>query len=93
MSKDATDFKFNRGDEVRDKITGFQGIITSRTDYINGCNRYGVQPKADKCKMVDAYNIDEQSLELVAELVHSAYKGKELVGAGRPGGPPTKVPR
>lgn len=57
-------FKFKRGDTVRDKVTGFTGIVVARYDYISGCNRYCVQPKvgADG-KMPDSTNIDEPALE------------------------------
>lgn len=37
-------FAFERGDMVKDKVTGFTGAITSRADHISGCNTYGVQP-------------------------------------------------
>jgi hypothetical protein len=36
-------FKFNLGSEVKDKITGFKGIIRGRTQYLTGCNTYGIQ--------------------------------------------------
>jgi hypothetical protein len=32
------------GSTVRDKITGFKGIVTSRAVHMNGCDRYWVQP-------------------------------------------------
>lgn len=58
-------FLYNRGVYVRDKITGFTGCIVSRMDSITGCNRYCVQPPADKDgKFVDGYWIDEHSLEV-----------------------------
>lgn len=56
----------NLGDKVRDKITGFVGIVTSKTTFLNGCVQFGVQGKTDKeNKMPDAIGIDEQSLELL----------------------------
>lgn len=33
------------GDLVRDKVTGFVGIVTSRTEWLHGCVRVGVQPQ------------------------------------------------
>lgn len=36
------------GKLVRDKITGFSGVATSRLISVNGTSRYGVTPKFDK---------------------------------------------
>jgi hypothetical protein len=36
------------GSVVTDSITGFKGIAVSRTEYIYGCSRVGVQPKEIK---------------------------------------------
>ncbi len=33
------------GDEVRDLVTGFQGIATARIVYLVGCQHIGVTPK------------------------------------------------
>jgi hypothetical protein len=32
------------GKKVKDKITGFEGIATSKHIYLTGCNQYAVQP-------------------------------------------------
>lgn len=32
------------GNEARDKITGFTGIVTSRAEYLTGCTQYGLTP-------------------------------------------------
>jgi hypothetical protein len=31
------------GDTVRDKITGFEGTVVAKTEWVYGCVRYGVQ--------------------------------------------------
>lgn len=36
-------FKYELGDEVRDTITGFIGVIMARTEWFNRCIRYQVQ--------------------------------------------------
>ena len=42
-------FKFNLGDEVKTKVTGYKGIIRARADHLTGCNTYGIQnQKLDK---------------------------------------------
>ncbi len=57
-------FKFKRGETVRDKVTGFTGIVTRRVDYLSGCNMYYVQPRVgEDGKMPDGAHIDEPALE------------------------------
>lgn len=58
------DFRFQRGDYVRDIITGFSGVVIARADSITGCDRYQVQPTVlDDGKMLDALWLDDQCLE------------------------------
>jgi hypothetical protein len=60
-------FKFTNGDTVKDTITGFSGVIVHRTEYLNGCIRYGVQPKKLKDgKTIESEMFDEQQLSLVS---------------------------
>ena len=39
------DFKFILGEEVKDKITGFRGVVMARSEYHTGCNTYGLLSK------------------------------------------------
>lgn len=41
-------FKFRLGETVRDKVTGFKGIVTSAARHLSGCDTYGVVPTALK---------------------------------------------
>ena len=43
-----SEFIFELGVKAKDKITGFEGIITGRADHITGCNTYGLKGKLDK---------------------------------------------
>ncbi len=36
-------FKHQLGQVVKDIVTGFTGVIMSRTEYLTGCRQYGVQ--------------------------------------------------
>jgi hypothetical protein len=57
-------FKFQRGDYLRDIITGLSGVVTARMDSITGCDRYCIQPGLDKDgKPQDAQWLDDQCLE------------------------------
>lgn len=38
------EFKHALGDEVRDQITGFSGILVCRNQWVHNCNTYGVRP-------------------------------------------------
>lgn len=38
-------FKFKLGITAKSIITGIEGIVVSRAEYLTGCNRYSLQPK------------------------------------------------
>lgn len=73
--------KIKLGDVVEDKVTGFKGIVTVVSEYLNGCCRMGVQPRVDKDgKVPDSIYVDEPQLRHVEEK-------PELVGEQKTGGP------
>lgn len=39
---------FKLGWTLRDKITGFEGIVTGRCEYISGCHQVLLVPKVDE---------------------------------------------
>lgn len=54
------------GNKVRDKVSGFVGIAVARTEFLNGCVQYSVQPKAGKDnKVPEEVGIDVESLEVI----------------------------
>lgn len=59
-------FKFENGEYVKDMITGYEGVVTGRTDYITGCNQILVNPQKinDDGKTVDGQWFDEHRLTL-----------------------------
>jgi heat shock protein HspQ len=62
------DFKFENGQQVRDKVTGFVGTIVVQSFYLNKCLRYGVQPKVSEKepeKVPETIMFDEDQLELL----------------------------
>lgn len=74
------------GDLVRDKITGFKGIAVGRTEWLNGCVRYGIQPKEMKdSKPVESQWFDQEQIEIVKP---QAYDVKP-----KPTGGPQRDPR
>lgn len=37
-------FKFELGERVKDCITGMTGVIMARSNFITGCDQYGISP-------------------------------------------------
>lgn len=60
---DISNFTINNGDHAKDRISGFKGIVTARSDHLNGCNRYYVSPPMEKGGTIpDSYWVDEADL-------------------------------
>jgi len=61
-------FKFELGKKAKDKISGFTGIITSRIQYLTGCDQYGIKPKikADG-EPIEVSYFDEGRIEIVGD--------------------------
>ena len=61
-------FKHELGKKAKDVVTGFKGIIISRSQYLTGCNRYGLQPKVNKeGKLSECLWFDENQIELIGK--------------------------
>lgn len=82
------------GSEVEDITTGFRGIVTNRTEYMNGCIQYFVEPPVDKKthELCKGWHIDVQCLKVLSPGVSKEYplnevvvplKAKRLVGGSR----------
>lgn len=64
--------KIKLGDKVKDKITGYTGIATARTEFINGCVQYTIARKLKKDQEINVAgdpSIDEMCLEVIEERV------------------------
>ena len=61
------------GDRVKDRITGYTGIVNTKSEYLNGCRRFGVQSeKVDKDGRVpDSIYFDEPDLTVIKKGVHA----------------------
>lgn len=75
--------QINVGDTAKDTITGFEGVVVARTEWLNGCARLTIQPRGlDKDgKVMDSNTFDEAQLQLVAAKNHEA---KRDTGGPRP---------
>lgn len=78
--------KFEFGDMVRDRITGFEGVVTAFAHFITGCDQYGVTPKAKDNKLESVVYFDEGRLDLMQAA------GKPLVSAPTSGQRGADVP-
>lgn len=74
------------GDRVKDKITGLEGIVVGRTQWIHGCDTISVQPEGlDKeSKPIGRTSFDEGQVVITKK---RAYKMEEPKAEVRPGGP------
>ena len=77
--------KFKLGSRVKDIITGFEGIVVARSQWLNNCSTYGVQPEELKNGIPQEKQwFDEPQLELV--------KTKVFKANATTGGPQRSVP-
>lgn len=81
------------GDRVQDPITKFEGICVSVIQYMQGCERIGVQcEKVDKDgKPHDWHHFDNVQLTILKRAVHSVFEPEKPV-AQRTGGPRPDAP-
>ena len=85
--------KVRMGDMVKDKVSGFSGVIVSEHNFLNGCTRMTVQPLIDKDgKLPDTHTFDEPQLEVVKKDVAESEPKEGRTGGdnkfmdeGRPG--------
>ena len=74
----------NLGKRARDKVTGFEEIITSRTNYLFGCVGYSITaPVKDGEGKIISHVFDEGRVEILGEGVTP-----ESVQVEKPGGDP-----
>jgi hypothetical protein len=76
----------NLGDEVKDTVSGFKGIVIGKTEFLNGCSRVGIQPKVGKDgKLPENHWFDEPQIEVI--------KAKSVkCGPRMTGGPMISIP-
>ncbi len=54
------------GDTVKDRISGFKGIATARSEFLHGCVRILISPEGLKdAKPIESQWVDEPQLERV----------------------------
>lgn len=76
------------GSKVKDKITGFEGVVTGRTEWLTGCVRLAVQPSSltkEGASKAEEW-LDESRLDLVAKPTAKVRSVRDVGG-------PTASPR
>lgn len=74
----------NLGDLVRCQITGLEGVVTSYSENITGCDRVYVQPSLGKDgKSRDGYWVDTG----VVKIMKAGKVKPSSVASEKPGGP------
>jgi hypothetical protein len=60
-------FKYEMGDVVKDRISGFKGTVIGQYVYNTGCKHYGVAPLkvSNEGKILETENLDETRLILI----------------------------
>lgn len=56
--------KLELGGRGRDTVSGWEGVLTARYEYMNGCVRWELSAK-DKDNLPKGYVFDEQQVEVV----------------------------
>lgn len=78
---------FKLGSKAKDKVTGFDGILIGRAEYLTGCAQYGIAPPAKDGKIEQAQWFDETRIEIIGEGVSID------VSSSAPGGPNRDAPQ
>lgn len=80
--------KLELGVEAQDKITGFQGIITAKIEYLTGCDQYCLTPKTKDGEVKENNYFDAGRLEVTGNGILP-----ETVQTDKKGGPNRDCPR
>jgi hypothetical protein len=81
-SNDDTYLGINLGDKVKDTITGLEGVVLARAEYLTGCSQVNVQPLCDSTNEVKTsywFDVERiESLEVAAVKVGARYSGMDV---------------
>lgn len=71
----------NLGKKAKDKVTGFEGVIIGKINYLYGCAQYGIVPPVHENKVGDCQWFDEGRVQIIGDGIAAA----EVQGS-KPGG-------
>ena len=84
------------GDEVKDSVSGFQGVVIAVTTWLNGCRRLVLQPKKlDKTtgKPYESVTFDVEQLVMVKAAKRAEPTPLRKVGGPHPSPERAELPR
>jgi len=82
------------GDKVKDRVTGYEGIATSKTEFLNGCIQIEVTPRLKKGAGIRPEDILGIGLDLgQLDKVSDGLNAKKPIKKSTNGGPMRMVPR
>lgn len=71
------------GQKVKDIVTGLEGIVVGKTEWLNGCVRFAIQSRVnDKGGIPEQQWIDEQQAEIIDSNHILQSKKKEVLTGG-----------
>ena len=71
------------GKLARDKVTGFEGVVTGHGEHLYGCDTYGLTPKVDKGgKLGEIQWFDEGRIEIIGDGIEPESVKVDKNGAG-----------
>jgi hypothetical protein len=84
-------FPVGLGDEARDTVTGFTGIVVALTEWFNACQRATLQPAMEKGKMSvpmsESFDVEQLVIVKQGKVARAHASRVENTGAHRSGGP------
>lgn len=79
--------KIKLGDVARDSITGFEGVVFCRVEYLFGCVRFSLQPQAlHEGKPIPSETFDEEQLVWVRSTLEPKSDRGDRIPAVATGG-------
>lgn len=83
--------QFQFGETVKDSVTGFQGVVTARYEFMNGCVRYMVERLKEDGGGIDELVFDEQRLRIISRPIvgNEVPPARPATGGARPSPPRT----
>lgn len=82
------DFEYENGDVLKDKVSGFEGVVMVKAQYSTGCVHYGLESQNLKDGLPQAWQwLDQSRLVLVKKSVVSFKVDEDQPSGPFPSGP------
>lgn len=98
LATPVTETKIKLGEMVEDNVTGFRGIATTRSEFMNGCVFFSVQGKAvkkgdapPKWQRFEHFRLKKVGAGISASLPKPVKAAAKAAPVKRPGGPSRRI--